>query len=789
MSLEATREQRAAREVFASGADLALVAGAGTGKTSTLMMMAEATGKRGLYMAFNKTTAADAKRRFSSNVECRTAHSLAFEAVGWKYQHRLRDAPRLPGRETTRLLGITGDLHADADKITRFHQARLIMGMIKRFCYSNATEVMARHMQAVNGLEPEAEEQLARMLLPYAQKAWEDICTPSGRLRFEHDHYMKMWALTNPELPGDFIMLDEAQDTNPVLEEIFLAQSAQRVCVGDPAQQIYAWRSARDVMTGFPALHLHLTQSFRFGPRIAEVANRWLSFAGSPMRLTGAGPSVSRIGKAAHTDAVLCRGNADVMAEVLAFLDAGIPVAIPGGGDQLHAIAEAALQLKAGQRTSHPELFLFKSWGEVQDYAEHDSAGQDLRAIVQLVDTHGAETIISAVARLSAEHKARVIASTAHKAKGREWPSVRIGPGFEPPANDDGGPGPLSPEEARLIYVAVTRARELLDPAGLSWANDYETTQEPERLIDLPLTGQLRYENAPISLFLAQHLPDTHKVVQDYHQRIAGLPRPVQPKDAWRPAWPALGHAIDYRLRLSLGCPLGDPVHIGVEVIASNEPLPGAPNQRTRTALATTGNYLLAVVDRFLAGTLELEDRWLTRLCFVASFYEDVYRTGKVAQYSMLRDASPRTDLRALVKAVPAYVVADIAAQMELAQPVFTLFRALPQPLITCGPTFAGSTDLGGADADFIVDGLLLDCKATTTPTRLGSTEIGQLAGYLLLDYNDQYRITQVGLYLSRQGTAIAWHVPEFLRLLGTDAPLPHLRGRLREYLRRRQYQ
>lgn len=103
MSLEATQEQRAAREVFASGADLTLVAGAGTGKTSTLMMMAEATSKHGLYMAFNKTTADDAQRRFSGNVECRTAHSIAFGAVGWKYKHRL-NAPRLPARETTRLL-------------------------------------------------------------------------------------------------------------------------------------------------------------------------------------------------------------------------------------------------------------------------------------------------------------------------------------------------------------------------------------------------------------------------------------------------------------------------------------------------------------------------------------------------------------------------------------------------------------------------------------------------------------------------------------------------------------
>jgi hypothetical protein len=165
-------------------------------------------------------------------------------------------------------------------------------------------------------------------------------------------------------------------------------------------------------------------------------------------------------------------------------------------------VSEAAQQLKAGRRTNHPELFLFSSWGEVQEYAEHDAAGRDLRAIVQLVDTHGPETIIRAVGRLSAEDEAQVTVSTAHKAKGREWPSVRIGPGFEPPPiDDDGRQRPLSLAEARLIYVAVTRARELLDPAGIAWADEYEEAlSKPAALIDLSLTSQLKFENSPVSL-------------------------------------------------------------------------------------------------------------------------------------------------------------------------------------------------------------------------------------------------------------------------------------------------
>jgi len=143
-------------------------------------------------------------------------------------------------------------------------------------------------------------------------------------------------------------------------------------------------------MTGFPAEHLHLTRSFRFGPRIARVANRWLKHAESELQLTGGGGD-SRVGPTHEADAVLCRGNADAMKEVLDFLAAGIPVALAGGGAALRKIAEAAQQLKAGRRTGHPELFLFSSWAEVQEFALHDGAGQDLKSIVTLVDDYGSD--------------------------------------------------------------------------------------------------------------------------------------------------------------------------------------------------------------------------------------------------------------------------------------------------------------------------------------------------------------------------------------------------------------
>jgi hypothetical protein len=77
--LRPTGEQQAILDGFATGADLVIQAGAGSGKTSTLKMIGERAGRRrGVYVAYNKAIANDAKRSFPSNITCATAHSFAY---------------------------------------------------------------------------------------------------------------------------------------------------------------------------------------------------------------------------------------------------------------------------------------------------------------------------------------------------------------------------------------------------------------------------------------------------------------------------------------------------------------------------------------------------------------------------------------------------------------------------------------------------------------------------------------------------------------------------------------
>ncbi|BCK53189.1 UvrD-helicase domain-containing protein [Nocardia wallacei] len=468
-----TDEQQAAVVAFTRGDDLVLQAGAGTGKTTTLRLLAGSTDRRGLYIAFNRAVAEEARRRFPRNIACRTAHSLAYQAVGRRFKARL-NAPRVPSWKTGMALGVQYPVMIGGRRVSERAQSYLTVRTVQRFCYSADDVIGPHHVPRTRGLEtPEGHGRLADVILPFAHKAWADVQNPdAGDVRFDHDHYLKMWALAKPQLDYEFLLLDEAQDTNPVVDQVFNAQrgAAQLVMVGDSAQAIYGWRGAQDVMSGFDGMQLGLTQSFRFGPAVAEEANRWLTVVDAPIRLTGNDQISTEIGEVEHPDAVLCRTNVGAMLEVMDQLAVGKKVALVGGGDTLRSLALAARDLQAGRNTNHPELFLFSTWTELQDYAANDPSGHDLAPLVELIDDHGIDVILDSVSRLSGESDAQVTVSTAHKAKGREWDTVRIADDFPEPENEDGSrPASIADTDARLAYVAVTRARRVLDLGGLEW--------------------------------------------------------------------------------------------------------------------------------------------------------------------------------------------------------------------------------------------------------------------------------------------------------------------------------
>ncbi|GAB4528488.1 MAG: hypothetical protein OHK0046_47360 [Anaerolineae bacterium] len=92
-------------------------------------------------------------------------------------------------------------------------------------------------------------------------------------------------------------------------------------------------------------------------------------------------------------------------------------------------------------------------------------------------------------------------------------------------------------------------------------------------------------------------------------------------------------------------------------------------------------------------------------------------------------------------------------------------------------PTFDGSELVGGADADWIIDGCLYDCKTTRKQQPITAYEVLQLAGYVLLDFSDMYKLTHAGWYLPRYN--VVYRFPLDNLFLNLEASRESLRKHL----------
>lgn len=451
---------------------------AGTGKTSTCVEIANRQIRQPmLYLAFNKSVQMEAARRFPEWVDVRTAHSVAYQAIGKLYGHRLPgnpEASRMPAKTMASRMRVkaarldTGTLNPVV--ITRMAQATVL-----QFMKTADPELGPQHIPG-RVLELHDRDAIISVVMPVAEKIWADLTHLHGKFRYTPDVYLKQWQLTNPRIAAEQILFDEAQDADPVIASVVAAQSARLTYVGDENQAIYGWRGAVDALSQVQdAVHCPLTKSFRFGPAIAEAANGWLRILGSPLRVVGHDPVKSEVRPLRDNEApraILCRGNGTALGWVLAFLQRGIKVALAPGdknaGKEISRFAWAAKDLMNGEGTDHPDLVGFSTWAELCTFVEEEEDTDDLKRLVGIINRVGVSQVIDAIKGLSLEQDAQITVSTAHKAKGLEWDSVKVADDFAPREDKETGePIPPSTEDYMLNYVTVTRAKRLLIPGPL----------------------------------------------------------------------------------------------------------------------------------------------------------------------------------------------------------------------------------------------------------------------------------------------------------------------------------
>lgn len=494
MKREPNPEQDAIVEASRSrSTSVSAAALAGTGKTTTMVGVAEANPHASiLYIAYNRSTKDEAKQRFPRHVRVVTSHGLAYGSIGKDFGRRLnarqprsRDAARLMGlpQETRFAFCTTCDQVADAgcashavlvERMEGWRIASLVKRTLEKFCYSAFELPRVRHAgRCPQGLDQRVWPQIAVHVTKLAIRVWKtDLQDPDGKLWFWPDIYLKMYQLSKPRLPQRVIILDEAQDTNDCVWDIVQSQKGKQVIlVGDSNQMIYEWRGSKDVMELLEgAVRLSLTGSYRFPQPIADAANDFLELLDVKERLRGLATWEGFAGEVyegdSSADCAIYRTNAGCISGAMAGLELGLKVAIVGGGAAIEYLARAAADLQAGRSTDHPELVGFENWEQVLRFVkeEPEDAGT-LVPIVNAITEYGPQAILDMTRRLVDEADADFTITTCHKAKGREWDHVVIGNDFPQPVP---GREPRR-EELRLAYVAVTRARKVVELGSLAY--------------------------------------------------------------------------------------------------------------------------------------------------------------------------------------------------------------------------------------------------------------------------------------------------------------------------------
>ncbi|KSW10292.1 ATP-dependent DNA helicase [Schaalia odontolytica] len=337
-------------------------------------------------------------------------------------------------------------------------------------------------------------------------------------------------------------VVDEFQDVNLLqarLLDLWLGGRHDVCVVGDVAQTIYSFTGASpDYLTGFGRKHpgariVELTRDYRSTPQIVSLANDVLARSTQregTVRLSsqrdggaqvtyrtydddraeaeGVAASIADLiagGMAPHSIAVLMRTNGQSQAFEEALGARGIPVAVAGGKPFFARddVRTAISRLRAAAAAATDDGSVGEIVRDVLSgvgWAPEAPSGQagserwsNMNAIVGWADDSEAETLAAFVAELDERvayqvepDKAGVELATIHAAKGLEWDAVflvGVAEGLLPISYAK--TAAAREEERRLLYVAVTRARDLLT---LSWARsrgaDGRGKRKRSRLLD-----------------------------------------------------------------------------------------------------------------------------------------------------------------------------------------------------------------------------------------------------------------------------------------------------------------
>ncbi|MCX5853823.1 MAG: AAA family ATPase [Deltaproteobacteria bacterium] len=472
-----TNEQQ--KILNADGRVVKINARAGTGKTATLLMIAqENPNKTILYLVFNNRNRQAAKRKFPDNVDIHTIHSFALSALGSNFD----------GFEAVRPSHYLNNFRANKETLatltsdfivffldSAYPKPDLEIDPFKKQLSDELREIFTRSQNDIT--------EISRASLNSWYKTKKDC---------PHDFYLKLSHLENKFQAKlakyDLVLVDEGQDLSPIMIDILATYRDRIIIVGDSHQQIYSFRYAVDAMQNFTHDELHeLTLSFRFGVQIAALTSKFINNGKADHDFTISGvpekksqvyfyDSLSSIENRQEM-AILCRTNFSLFknAILLKTKKRSFWFERDITGDLLRTLDVYWLSIDEKTKVKDDLIRSFDSLKELEKYATTISDFQLLK-IVEIVNVYKREfpeIVFEFLKRCrekrDSQDRGAVILSTIHAAKGQEYETVIIDEDVISRlegSNSNGSCNYL--EEINVAYVGITRAKKnLYLPAGM----------------------------------------------------------------------------------------------------------------------------------------------------------------------------------------------------------------------------------------------------------------------------------------------------------------------------------
>lgn len=444
--------------IYTDKKNIFIIARAGSGKTTTLI---EFTKVRPhdifLYLAYNTEIKENSKRKFFGNTEVHNIHSLAFKEIGKFYKHKITKNMKL----IDIIFGVDylkEEYFKDKSNFSTFIIANRVLSLLTMYFNSRIKEM--------DSFDSQDE------ILNYASEYFRKMQDLSNKdVKMTHDGYLKLYQLSEPILDYDYILVDEAQDSNEVMLDIVMNQKAFKIFVGDNYQSIYGFRNLVNVLDikGIGE-RFYLTKSFRFGESISFVVNEFLSFYKNDFRpISGLGKDMICILDYSIPYTFITRTNAYLFDLAAQSTKQGKKIHILGGELVFNEMLDV-MNLYLGKIFKIKSFYIreLKSFNNMKKVAA-ETNDPELKFLCKVVEKYK-EDIANIIIRIKncivKERNADIVFTNVHKSKGLEFFNVRLANDFMPLFDKNKkliNKSLIDQEEINIYYVAMTRAIENLE--------------------------------------------------------------------------------------------------------------------------------------------------------------------------------------------------------------------------------------------------------------------------------------------------------------------------------------